>query len=137
MNKTLYLNGGLTFTVTGVFKDIPDNSHLKFDMLLSFPNEKFQVNNWSWNEFYTYVMLSPGTNSRVLENKFPAFIKQYLGSKTEQRNSKNSISLSKWLNNFAFHAPLNPFVLVITFTAVTIQSLKSALSNPLSSLRDE
>ena len=52
---------------------------------------------------------------------------------------------NKWLNNFAFHAPLNLFVFIlpplilmaITFTAVTIQSLQSALSNPLSSLRDE
>lgn len=93
MNKTLYLNSGLPFTVTGVFKDIPENSHLKFDMLMSFPDDKFQADNWSWPEFYTYVMLSPGTNPIVLENKFPAFIKQYLGSKTEQLNFKNSISL--------------------------------------------
>jgi len=93
MNKTLYLNSGLPFTVTGVFKDIPENSHLKFDMLMSFPDDKFQADNWSWPEFYTYVMLSPGTHPEVVENKFPAFIKQYLGSKTEQLNFKNSMSL--------------------------------------------
>jgi putative ABC transport system permease protein len=63
MNKTLYLNNGLPFTVTGVFKHIPENSHLKFDMLTSFPDDKFQADNWGvWPDFYTYVMLSPGTN---------------------------------------------------------------------------
>ena len=93
MNKTLYLNSGLPFTVTGVFKDIPENSHLKFDMLMSFPDDTFQADNWSWPEFYTYVMLSPGTNPGLLENKFPSFINRYLGSKTEQLNFKNSISL--------------------------------------------
>ncbi len=93
MNKTLYLNGSFLVTVTGVFKDIPENSHLKFDMLISFPDEKFQTDNWSWPEFYTYVMLSPGTNPGVLENKFPAFMKRYAGSKAEQRNFKSQISL--------------------------------------------
>jgi putative ABC transport system permease protein len=52
---------------------------------------------------------------------------------------------SKWLNNFAFHAPLSLFVfilpplflVVITFATVTAQSLKAALSNPVTSIRDE
>lgn len=93
MNKTLFLNGSFPVTVTGVFKDIPENSHLKFDMLISFPDEKFQADNWSWAEFYTYLMLSPGTNPKTLEHKFPAFIQRYLGSENERRNFKNRISL--------------------------------------------
>lgn len=93
MNKTLYLNGSFLVTVTGVFKDIPENSHLKFDMLISFPDDEFQSDNWSWPEFYTYVMLSPGVNPATLESKFPAFMERYLGSKTKQQNCKNQISL--------------------------------------------
>jgi putative ABC transport system permease protein len=93
MNKTLYLNSDLPFTVKGVFKDIPENSHLKFDMLMSFPDDKFQADNWTWPDFYTYVMLSPGTNVKELENKFPTLTKQHLDSKTEQLNFTNSISL--------------------------------------------
>ncbi|MEO8416375.1 MAG: FtsX-like permease family protein [Ginsengibacter sp.] len=93
MHKTLFLNGVLAFTVTGVFKDVPENSHCKFDMLMSFPDDKFQSDNWSWDEFYTYVTLSPGTNPGTLENKFPALIERYAGSKTAQQNFKNQISL--------------------------------------------
>ncbi|MBX3257468.1 MAG: ABC transporter permease [Chitinophagaceae bacterium] len=93
MNKTLFLNGSLPMTVTGVFKDIPENSHLKFDMLISFPDEKFQSDNWGWSGFYTYVMLSPGINPRTLENKFADFMERYSGSKTKQQNFKNQISL--------------------------------------------
>src|SRR5207302_9932209 len=29
-------NGGQAFEVTGVFQDVPENSHLKFDMLISY-----------------------------------------------------------------------------------------------------
>ena len=93
MNKTLFLNGSFPVTVTGVFKDIPENAHLKFDMLISFPDEKFQADNWNWSEFYTYVMLTPGTNPKTLEGQFPAFMNRYLGLGTEGHNLKNQISL--------------------------------------------
>src|ERR1700744_4377490 len=36
LGKTLTLNRETAFKVTGVFRDIPQNSHLKFDMLTSF-----------------------------------------------------------------------------------------------------
>jgi len=93
IGKTLYMNLSWPVTVTGVFKDIPENSHLKFDMIVSFPDDKFQADNWSWPEFYTYVMLAPGTNPKTLEAQFPAFIKRYLGSENAAHNFKNRILL--------------------------------------------
>lgn len=93
MGKPMFLNGGFPVTVTGVFKDIPENSHLKFDMLISFPDEKFHADNWSWSEFYTYIMLAPGTNPKKLEAKFPAFIDQYLGSEMKRHDFKNRFYL--------------------------------------------
>ena len=86
IGQSLFLNVDFPLTVTGVFKDIPENSHLKFDMLLSFPDEQYHADNWNWPEFYTYVMLSPGTNPETLEAKFPAFINRYLGSEMKLRN---------------------------------------------------
>jgi len=86
VGQLLFLNADFPLTVTGVFKDIPENSHLKFDMLLSFPDEQYHADNWNWPEFYTYVMLAPGTNPETLEAKFPAFINRYLGSEMKQRN---------------------------------------------------
>ncbi len=93
MGKTLLLNGTLPMTVIGVFKDIPENSHFKFDMLFFFPDEKFQADNWSWPVFYTYVKLAPGADPKTLEDQFPAFIKQYLGSANTAGNFKNRIFL--------------------------------------------
>jgi putative ABC transport system permease protein len=94
IGKTLYLNGGFSITVTGVFEDIPENSHLKFDMLISFPDgEKFNADLWKWPEFYTYVMLAPGTDPHKVEAKFPAFVDKYLGSIMKQYNFKNRLYL--------------------------------------------
>jgi putative ABC transport system permease protein len=52
---------------------------------------------------------------------------------------------SSWLNNFAFHAPLNIVVfilppailLVTTFSAVVVQSITVALASPVSYMREE
>jgi len=93
MDKTLFLNGSFPVTVCGVFKDIPENSHLKFDMLISFPDETFHAETWSWPEFYTYVMLAPGTNPKNLEGKFAAIAERHLGSELKQHNFKNRFYL--------------------------------------------
>jgi len=55
------------------------------------------------------------------------------------------LSMSAWLNNFAYRSPISPVVfvvtiagiLVISLATISVQSLKAALSNPVKSLRNE
>ncbi len=68
-------------TITGVSKDVPENSHIKFDFLLSYKT-LIQKNSqaahyWGWNMFYTYVLLSPTANLQSLESKLPAFVERH------------------------------------------------------------
>ncbi|CAG5003448.1 hypothetical protein DYBT9275_03155 [Dyadobacter sp. CECT 9275] len=88
VGKILKMNGRMPMKVTAVFDDIPENSHIKFDMLISFatvgPN--WGNDNWTWPEFYNYVVLAPGTDVKKLEAKFPAFINKYLGAKMKELN---------------------------------------------------
>jgi putative ABC transport system permease protein len=88
LGKIIYINKQLPFKVTGVFKDVPENSHIKFDMLISFDaiDKDFGFTNWRWPEFYNYVLLAPGANPKKLENKFPEFVDKYLGSVMKQLN---------------------------------------------------
>ena len=82
MGKTLMLNNQAPLKVTGVFKDVPENSHIKFDMLVSFsslPANRVE-DNWTWPEFYDYVMLAPGADPKKVEARFPAFINKHLGA---------------------------------------------------------
>jgi putative ABC transport system permease protein len=88
MGKTLRLNQRLPLKVTGVFKDVPENSHIKFDMLISFSTVPRQGldDTWAWPEFYNYVMLAPGTDPKKVEARFPAFIDLHLGKIMKQYN---------------------------------------------------
>jgi putative ABC transport system permease protein len=88
MGKILNLNRDHPLTVTGVFEDVPENSHLKFDMLVSFRTfgENWGFDNWGWPEFYTYVALTPGADPKKVEAKFPAFINKYLANKMKELN---------------------------------------------------
>jgi len=78
MGKILRLtNKGVNYAcmVTGVFKGVPENSHLKFDILLSLTTVwKPNRSDWIYSVFYTYVLLKPGANPKSLESKLPQFI---------------------------------------------------------------
>lgn len=69
------------YEITGVMQS-PENSHLKFSLLLSYPTlvtlfgEQFN-NAWGWYDFYNYVLLKPGTDAKAFEAKLPAFIDKY------------------------------------------------------------
>ncbi|MEO6845128.1 MAG: ABC transporter permease, partial [Ginsengibacter sp.] len=89
INKILVSNGKFPIKVTGVFADIPGNSHLKFDALVPLGpalKEWKQEDNWGWDAFYTYVLLAPGTDVKKVEAKFPALIDKYLGNDMKEMN---------------------------------------------------
>ena len=70
-----------TLKVTGVFKDVPANSHLHTDFLVSFKSLEFYerlTTDWGWGNFYTYVRLAPHTEAAAVEAKFPTLLKKYL-----------------------------------------------------------
>jgi putative ABC transport system permease protein len=83
-----------TYEVTGVIQS-PENSHLKFTFLLSYPTMTTLVGKdfeeaWGWYDFYNYVQLKPGSDPKDLEAKFPAFIKKY-GSEGDEERTKFSL----------------------------------------------
>lgn len=80
INKNLIANNQDPIKVTGVFEELPENTHLKFDMLVSFSTLGSLTNEaWIWPEFYNYVQLKPNTDPAIVEAKFEPFIKKYLG----------------------------------------------------------
>lgn len=80
LGKTLQLDDGLELTVTGVFKPIPQNSHLKFDFAISFATftvprgYPVTLDSWGWISFHNYLLLDRGVDPAALEAKFPEFI---------------------------------------------------------------
>lgn len=67
------------YKVTGILKEVPENSHLRFDTLISiasYPAEDFA--NWRANNLYTYVLLRPGVSRRDVEAKLKTFVTKHL-----------------------------------------------------------
>ena len=66
------------FTINGVVKSFPHNSHLQFDIL--FPSEFLKqigapINDWGFR-CYNYIELQKGTDSKIVDKKILDFIKK-------------------------------------------------------------
>ena len=76
----------ILYTVTGIVQNVPDNSHIKFDMLASLSSYPGQANNEQWvsNNFYTYIVAKDGTNRASLEKKLQGMVTKYVGPQIQQ-----------------------------------------------------
>ena len=87
LGKTLNVDRKYLFTVTGVVKKLPHNSHLGFDLLIPFEFLKetgTDINNWGNNSYYTYVELQKDADPSAVDAKIKDFIKKYnKGSTTD------------------------------------------------------
>ncbi|MCB0569075.1 MAG: ABC transporter permease [Phaeodactylibacter sp.] len=89
-----------TVQVTGVFKNLPQNTHLKFDVLFSYKTllsrgdwAPARYNTaWGRNDMYTFVKLKPGAQAAALEARFPAIIEKY-NPQLAENNRKDVITL--------------------------------------------
>jgi putative ABC transport system permease protein len=79
LGKTLIKDNAVLYTITGVVKDIPENSHFHYRMFLSMEGlEESKNGNWIGGPFNTYLLLRADANPMVLEGKLPAMIEKYL-----------------------------------------------------------
>ncbi len=94
MGKTLKFNNELYWKVTGVFEDVPPNTHLKFDVLVSYKTMityfiPFMDTDDAWNsaeQNYTYLLLKPGTDTKKLESKFVGMVQKKIGPLLKGKN---------------------------------------------------
>jgi len=69
----------IDFKVTGILKEVPENSHIHFDMLISITSYKEEeFVDWRSNYLYTYVQVRENTSKQDLEEKLKTFITQRL-----------------------------------------------------------
>ena len=70
------------YKVTGVLADVPENSHLQYEALISIntvTREQPEFNDrWGSNFMVTYLLLAPQTNITRLEAKFPQFLRSHM-----------------------------------------------------------
>jgi putative ABC transport system permease protein len=77
---TNFGNDTTVFTITGILKDLPANSHLQFDGIfpISTITGPENMNNWGGNWLTTYFEIAPQVDVARLESKFPDILKRYM-----------------------------------------------------------
>ncbi|NCD71126.1 ABC transporter permease [Mucilaginibacter agri] len=81
VGKSLRVNNGDNFTVTGVVADVPANSQINFNGLISMTTaRKWRediFNYWGYVDFYTYFVLKDHADIAAMKAGIPAFIKRH------------------------------------------------------------
>jgi putative ABC transport system permease protein len=99
LGQTLTLGGGLLMRVAGVIEDLPQSTHLRFDMLapIALAPTVFASNaleNWTWRSYHTYVLLAEGSATTDLENQFPAFLARLVPADASNTFSMTAMPLT-------------------------------------------
>ncbi|MGD9347969.1 MAG: ABC transporter permease [Candidatus Aminicenantes bacterium] len=81
LGRILRTEDGADLTVSGVFQDIPKQSHLYFDFLMDFERHAkngLDLNTWQNVSFYSYVMLETGADPRIVAQKITDISEKHL-----------------------------------------------------------
>ena len=77
LGKTVYLNTDIGLIVTGILKDIPDNSSIKFSYIAPFSTLKeigYTTDGYGYTNFFTYFVLNDPASSDVINSTLNEFI---------------------------------------------------------------
>jgi putative ABC transport system permease protein len=102
MNKTIFINEHLQFTVKGIFKALPHNSHLNFRLLLSlstgnvlWPGWGTNNRNWWGSEWlYTYARINPRYKPEFVEAKLNKLIKERMPNNLKAQGYEHRYKLT-------------------------------------------
>ena len=100
VGKTITFNGSSEYRITGVFKDMPNNTQLQPHVLLSYisfrerilaendQNPDSDADTWWFSDgCLTYLKLKEGANPTVIESKFIPIVEELAGEDLREYNS--------------------------------------------------
>jgi putative ABC transport system permease protein len=109
IGKTLYIDNTATYKVTGVIKNIPQESHFHFDFIKSMPADAKRLNDAWLNPWaVTYVLAKPGISTKDINKLLTQIEAKYVTPQLQQMNQGSNDAVTASDNFFRFHAmPLN------------------------------
>lgn len=84
IGKTLELQGNALCKVTGVFRDIPRQSHFHFSFIRPLRDTwRGNENRWLNDGVVSYILVKPGTDRAFLQRRVDATVNTYMGRELE------------------------------------------------------
>ncbi|WP_296619472.1 ABC transporter permease, partial [Marivirga sp.] len=97
------------YKVTGIMEDVPENSHFKFNTLLSmstFRHSRPEVFEWwGYVDFYTYFLVNDEFNQASFQKKVPEFLSRRAGDDMEGYHIKLEALNDVYLGSTALRQP--------------------------------
>jgi putative ABC transport system permease protein len=131
IGQALVLDGKYTLKVTGLMRNIPENSHFHGDILISMSTFSGRLygdwdQNWGNFNWFTFFLLKPGADPARLEARLPAFVKEKAAdvekttgmSYTLHLQPLKSIHLGPTLDNYGQGEPTGSKVNTYIFSIV-------------------
>jgi len=141
IGKAVNLDNRWDFTVTGVMKNIPTNSHLRPDMFVSYTTMNVirswrNLDDWEYHRnLYTYVRLRENVSPGDFEAKLPAFLERHAGDQYREAGISLRPSLQPlvdihlYSNRESEHEPNGDIRYVALFIAIAFLILIIACIN--------
>ena len=99
IGKIVTFDNHKQYKVSGIFKDLPRNSSVQFDFVLSFENYKAEhtwVMDWGNNATHTYLVLRKGTDIDEFNKKITDFINE------RKAGLNTSLFLTHYSDNYLY-----------------------------------
>lgn len=82
---------GRTLTIGGVFREVPENAHERYDLIISLPSfgryfwEGSATNMLGNDRYRSYIKLRPGTDIAAVEERLPAFLATFFPPEEQEK----------------------------------------------------
>lgn len=133
LNQTIFFGDSEPAKITGVIKDVPQNSHLQFRGIRSMYVVSNDQNTWQNFYMYNYILLKKGTDVNAFEKKLNAYGMQTIAKDmgiTDYRMELQPVSSIHLHSNLQYELSANSSMSrVYIFIAIGILILLIALIN--------
>jgi putative ABC transport system permease protein len=95
---------GSNYTITGVFRDLPDNVHQRFNGLLSSATIEERIGSERFNDrraisfwnvgVYSYILMAENTTPEMVLSKFPEFYEKYMAQLGDQLKASFNLRIT-------------------------------------------
>jgi putative ABC transport system permease protein len=105
VGKTLQTDNVAAYQVSGVIKDVPDQSHLHFDFVRAMTDlpESRESGGWMSDNYTTYVLMREGATGAQLQSYVNAATKKYMEAPLQKMTGSNFEDLRKSGGHFGYN----------------------------------
>ncbi len=108
------------FKVTGVMEDVPENTHYKFNMLVSLKSiqERLDRDDWGGFNYYTFLKLTRNSDLDELNKKLSPLAKKYIGENSNQEFNLQPLESIHLYSDFTFEPEIHGNHKAVSFLVI-------------------